>query len=713
MTMTMMLTRVGTVELTGTITKPELRLRVPLDAPLPLDASRTYQGWVKGLSDRAYDRATRSWTITGLGTERPSEELAKLGLWIDYPQNGPLVGYSLEDLTAPMARHAPDGFGLHVRPRLLGKDLAGDLLGWGAVWNKDEEWFELPHMDATVRGTLRPGVVWPADTLEKSLAARAPLPVTGFEAFAAALGSAPDYAALGGKEALQEWLAFIPDWFGMDLFEYQALGVLSIALGHRLLADDMGLGKTAQCLAVAAVLGAGRMLVTSPSVVTGAWRAETDKTGILRHGAMDGGEVLVINPKKVKRDKPLTLPAKGIVVVPDSTLVARPELVEQLRAWSPDLFIYDEAHRAKTLGAKRGTATLKLAASSALSVPSTGTPIFASPSEVVPLLEMVGMLGPLFGSRDEFLKRYCTQDPFGRFRPRRGALEDLGNQLRAHVWVRRMKTDVLKQLPGKFRNAVALEVPLAEYRRAHKDIAEKIQEWIDKVVSEMGEAPTDEMVTEYSKGVIRFVSKLRVAAGLTKVDAAAEYVRLHDTAPDEDGLHTRPLIVWFWHKEVGASLRESFAKDGRAFAVIDADTKFESKDQIVADFQAGSTAILLASIPVANAGITLTRAQDMVFAEQDWTPAILSQCEDRAHRIGQTENVLITSLIALGTLDEHIQRALEKKGHTLGAVYQQDSNIAVLDNSNDDLMSAADVIQQMVDELIAKQRRKPRARAAA
>lgn len=710
MNMTMMSTRVGTVELTGSATRPELRLRVPLDAPLPLDPSRTYQGWVKGLPGRVYDRATRSWTITGLGTERPSEELAKLGLWIDYPQNGPLVGYSLEDLTAPMARHAPDGFGLHVRPRLLGKDLAGDLLGWGAVWNKDEEWFELPHTDATVRGTLRAGVVWPSDTLEKSLAARAPLPVTGFETFAAQLGKSVSFEEFGGREPLAGWLSHIPEWFGLDLFEYQQLGAISTALGHDLLADDQGIGKTRSALASAAIRGVRRTIVTCPPLVATNWRKEASESGLQNLGGATEGTIHLINPKS-KAKKQNIFPDEGIIVVPDSTIAARPELLEKLIAWAPDMVIYDEAHRAMTMGTHRSNAILRLTGAATHSLLLTGTPMFASPHQLVPLLEATGKLGPVFGSRDEFLKTYCTRDVvYGRFRPRKSALDHLGRVLREHVFVRRLKADVLPWLPKKIRQALTVDVPLGEYKRVHGEIAAKIEAWVDQVRMENGGCePSADDIERFSHDSLPLVSKLRVAAGLCKVPAAIDWIRMHDLAPDEDGGYARPLIVWAHHKEVVSALAAAIPEDQGRTAVLNASTTNDQRDEIVSSFQAGRIAVLVASITAAGVGITLTRGQDALYAESDWTVGKIAQSEDRLHRIGQTNNVLITTLIAPGTLDEHIQRSLVAKGLTLGAVLGGDNEVAVLSNDDDELKSATDIVRDMVEEVVAR-RKGPRVR---
>lgn len=70
-------------------------------------------------------------------------------------------------------------------------------------------------------------------------------------------------------------------------------------------------------------------------------------------------------------------------------------------------------------------------------------------------------------------------------------------------------------------------------------------------------------------------------------------------------------------------------------------------------------------------GLTLTAASLVVFAELDWTPGTLEQCEDRAHRIGQRDIVHVHYLIAAGSLDDWVWSALSKKVIWLSACDMQ------------------------------------------
>ncbi|CAD7929878.1 unnamed protein product, partial [Amoebophrya sp. A25] len=72
--------------------------------------------------------------------------------------------------------------------------------------------------------------------------------------------------------------------------------------------------------------------------------------------------------------------------------------------------------------------------------------------------------------------------------------------------------------------------------------------------------------------------------------------------------------------------------------------------------------VALLSITACGQGLTLTAASMVVFSELYWVPGQLQQAEDRAHRIGQTaEMVNVYYLTCPGTLDEHMYKKVEKK----------------------------------------------------
>jgi SWI/SNF-related matrix-associated actin-dependent regulator 1 of chromatin subfamily A len=87
-------------------------------------------------------------------------------------------------------------------------------------------------------------------------------------------------------------------------------------------------------------------------------------------------------------------------------------------------------------------------------------------------------------------------------------------------------------------------------------------------------------------------------------------------------------------------------------------------EAVKARFQEASAAeapVLVLSIQAAKTGHTLTAAQEILFLEQPWTPADVSQTYSRLHRIGQQGSVTATYMLAAGTVDEDIYDLIEEK----------------------------------------------------
>lgn len=88
---------------------------------------------------------------------------------------------------------------------------------------------------------------------------------------------------------------------------------------------------------------------------------------------------------------------------------------------------------------------------------------------------------------------------------------------------------------------------------------------------------------------------------------------------------------------------------------IDGHTPTNVRQQLCDSFQSdGLIRVALLSITAANTGLTLTAATTVLFAELFFNPGTMIQAEDRAHRIGQTDNVNVHYLLARGTTDDRI-----------------------------------------------------------
>lgn len=117
------------------------------------------------------------------------------------------------------------------------------------------------------------------------------------------------------------------------------------------------------------------------------------------------------------------------------------------------------------------------------------------------------------------------------------------------------------------------------------------------------------------------------------------------------------------------ALSQRLTRLGVNFMRIDGSTKSDVRSQNVERFQHDpELRCALLSIKACNAGITLTAASTVIFAEMHWTPSIITQAESRVHRIGQEQPVKCFFLLAPGTSDDIMWRMLQEKQNTLSKV---------------------------------------------
>jgi SWI/SNF-related matrix-associated actin-dependent regulator 1 of chromatin subfamily A len=441
------------------------------------------------------------------------------------------------------------------------------------------------------------------------------------------------------------------DSLGGVLRPFQRAGV-AYALRQRrtFIADEQGLGKTVQALAALELDDAYPAVVVCPASIKLNWQREA---GIwLPHR-----RVTVVSGRSLSREQRAAVRDAEIVILNYEILEPHLELLaeRELRA-----AIFDESHYAKQPRARRTRAALALSREverDGLRLALTGTPVMNRPKELVSQLRLIGRLAD-FGSGARLSRRFGGS----------GAHERLHWNLRAHCYVRRLKADVLPQLPEKTRDTVVVEIDNAEeYRLAERDVVA----WLRSQPLDLRELEAKVSGALRAERLAR-LNYLRQLAGRGKLAAAIEWI--------EDFMETdEPLVVFADHVELQKALLARFPD---AAHVLGSDTAQE-RDDAVADFQRpDGPPLIVCSLKAASHGITLTRASNVAFLELDWTPARLEQAEDRTHRIGQRSAVTAWYLIAPDTIDSTLEDVLEAKRGVIGAITdgRADADRAVVDS---------------------------------
>ena len=132
----------------------------------------------------------------------------------------------------------------------------------------------------------------------------------------------------------------------------------------------------------------------------------------------------------------------------------------------------------------------------------------------------------------------------------------------------------------------------------------------------------------------------------------------------------RKIVIFAHHRDVIARLVTGLSRFNPVILVggMIPQARQNSIDAIQGD---PSVRIFIGNIQAAGTGITLAPASSVcLFAELSWTPAEMTQCEDRLHRIGTKDSVHVQHLVLEGSLDAMMVKVLIKKQRILDAVLE-------------------------------------------
>ena len=430
------------------------------------------------------------------------------------------------------------------------------------------------------------------------------------------------------------------------LFPYQKEGVEQIInkYGSRcLLGDDMGLGKTFQALAFISFhintnADSIRVLVVCPSYLRYHWQHALN-------------EWLDLDSQIAK---------KGKDVLTEKVCIVSYSMLKAL-AIKPCVFnvvVCDESHYAKSRKALRTKALTPICKSAKAALLITGTPALNRPIE---LFSQLLMLRPAYVKNySAFAARYCNgkQTAFGYDDRGSSNEKELAWLLRKGFMVRRLKRDVLSQLPAKIRNSIWLEIKKCELGAVEKEFKrwKRLNERIYKLAS--GSEEQREMIFE-RKTVISLLYLLTAEA---KIKAVVNWV--------VDALAKgRSFIFFAYHLNILNAVEEAVKNLNLGYIRIDGSTPSHKRTSYVETFQTDpNIRIAILSIGAAGAGITLTRVNECVFGELVWTPGEIIQAEDRIHRIGQDKKCEINYLLGTETLDSYMFPNICKKLLTIDQI---------------------------------------------
>ena len=428
-----------------------------------------------------------------------------------------------------------------------------------------------------------------------------------------------------------------------SMFPYQREGVTSIVEnfnGRALVGDEMGLGKTLQAISTFKYYAhttkkAGRLLVICPAYLRFNWHNELNKW-------VPGIESTVILTGKDSLEQTTPL------IISYELAAARAKDLKQMKF---DMVICDESHYLKSHKTKRTKALTPLVKSIKRALLLSGTPALNRPCEVYAQMHM--LCPRIFPKFKLYADRYCNghMSPMG-FYDSSGMSNNFELKwiVRKMGLIRRVKRDVLTQLPQKNRSEIYVQLEKKEI----KPMTPLFEKWshLNKTIPTMVPASDAIKAAAFERKCL--ISELFRKTSVAKINVVKKVV----SEMVEQGLK---FIVFCYHKALMDAVQEVCPSHIR----IDGNTPIKNRQGMVDAFQEGDVQVAVLSLLAASTGLTLTATSIVLMAEMFFVPGVILQAEDRVHRIGQKNACDIRYIIAKGSLDEHIWKMLHYKLATL------------------------------------------------
>ncbi|MGN0185651.1 MAG: DEAD/DEAH box helicase [Aristaeellaceae bacterium] len=412
--------------------------------------------------------------------------------------------------------------------------------------------------------------------------------------------------------------------FSGQLLDFQQQGLAFLLSARRcLLADDMGLGKTVQALAFLATTAAYPAIIVAPPHLLRNWQSEIarflNEKGNLRVHVIRGL-------------KPYPLPEADIYLIHYLLL----------RGWKDVLpecgfrtVIFDEIQELRRNGTGKYSAASLLSQACENCIGLSGTPIYNNGGEIWNVVNILDF--HFLGDWESFSREWC----YGYNSAIVAKPELLGEHLRREgLMLRRLKGDVLKELAPKRRLVQEIDWDDSVYRELMLPVAEQLK------LLRRTDDPAQRAIIEDA-----ICQRQRQATGIAKAPFVAAFVR----ALVEGG----EKVLLMAHHHAVMDIYKSELKGLHPQFITGRETE-QQKERAADSFMQGKTDLLCISLRSAS-GLNLQRATCVVFGELDWSPAVHSQAEDRAHRIGQQDSLLCYYLVSPRGSDRDMQDALGLK----------------------------------------------------
>ncbi|WP_010097729.1 DEAD/DEAH box helicase [Ornithinibacillus scapharcae] len=436
----------------------------------------------------------------------------------------------------------------------------------------------------------------------------------------------------------------LPENLNATLRSYQMTGYQWFkSLSHYhlggILADDMGLGKTLQSIAyLASELGVHPHLIVVPSSVVYNWKNELEKfTPFLKVAIMTGA------PQE-RQERIATQKDANVWITSYATLRQDIELYREL---SFQTLILDEAQFIKNYATKTSRAIREIRASRRFAL--SGTPIENSIDELWAIFQVV--LPGLMPNQKTFKQM---------------SYEKIASITKPFI-LRRLKKDVLKELPEKIES-----VSVAELTNHQKELyigyLRQLQQEAAQSIKESGFQQ----------------NRMKILAGLTRLRQICCHPSLFiENYEGKSGkldllmetienamVNGKRMLIFSQFTSMHELIIGKLAEAGIDYFYLSGQTPSSERVEMSERFNNGEKSVFLISLKAGGTGLNLTGADTVILYDLWWNPAVEDQATGRAHRFGQKNVVQVIRLITEGTIEEKIFELQQKKRELIDKVIQ-------------------------------------------
>lgn len=404
-----------------------------------------------------------------------------------------------------------------------------------------------------------------------------------------------------------------------------------------LLADEMGLGKTIQALRYAYELGEGPIVVICPASLKWNWKREAWAHVRMRSQVLEG------------RNPPEGWTPSASVLIINYEILKKWWIV--LRRLKPALIIVDECHKISNPRTQQTKFTKMLCRRVPRRIMISGTPLTNRPSELFPALNIIRP--DLFASFYSYASRYCSPSlkPWGWEYKGATHLKELHRKLRNECMIRRLKKDVLKDLPAKTRTIISLRMRNPkEYEEAITDFLR----WLRKKSKHLARRAAK------SEQIVKIGYLKRLAAQL-KMEGVFEFIDNFLAETDEK------LIIFGVHKSILKAVQERYHNIS---VLVNGEVVGKKRQARIDRFNNDPKCrLFVGNIKSAGVGWSCTSASKSAFIELPWTPGDCTQAEDRTHGLKRGREGYVSHsyyLVALDSIEEDLCKILQSKQQVLG-----------------------------------------------